>query len=161
MTSSVKPKGSINLKTENTQLCQMRMACPTMVPTSVPMGSIFPTTDPASLPASCSVPVAATTHWHLTGYQQQVLKGASRPGLPDRRRGLNPGKPRAWLAFRKFRAVYSSCAVSTTTNSLPEWQQLYWQANSIKARASNKVSGSSLCIKNMESCLRFPECPQP
>lgn len=74
---------------------------------------------------------------------------------------VHPGKPRAWLAFRKFRAVYSSCASSSTTNSLTEWQQLYWQANSIKAPTSNKVSGSPPCIENMESCLHFPECPQP
>lgn len=88
-------------------------------------------------------------------------RGEPRPGLQEQSKRLNLGKPRAWLAFRKFRAVCSSCGSSSTTNSLTEWQQLYWQANSIKAPASNKVSGSPLCIKNMESCLHFPECPQP
>lgn len=104
---------------------------------------------------------AATTHWHPNGCQNQAVRGNPLPGLRDPLRRLNPGKPRPWLAFRKFRAVSSSCGSSSTTNSLTEWQQLYWQANSIKAPASNKVSGSPLCIKNMESCLHFPECPQP
>lgn len=66
-----------------------------------------------------------------------------------------------WLAFRKCLVVCSSCGASSTTNSLTEWQQLYWQANSIKATATNKVAGSARCITNMESCLRFPKCPQP
>lgn len=95
------------------------------------------------------------------GAKTEPSGGGPRPGLQEQSKRLNPGKPRAWLAFRKFRAVCSSCGSSSTTNSLTEWQQLYWQANSIKAPASNKVSGSPLCIKNMESCLHFPECPQP
>lgn len=66
------------------------------------------------------------------------------------------------LAWRQqILGCLSSCGWSRTTNSLTEWQQLYWQANSIKGPASNNVSGSPLCIKNVESCLHFPECPQP
>lgn len=66
-----------------------------------------------------------------------------------------------WLAFRKCLVVCSSCGASSTTNSLTEWQQLYWQANSIKATATNKVAGSARRITNMESCLCFPKCPRP
>lgn len=120
---------------------------------------------PGRTPLAHQVPAqfqpACATHCPLNGCQNQALQGDTRPSLQDQSKRLNPGKPRAWLAFRKFQAVCSSCGSSSTTNSLTEWQQLYWQANSIKAPASNKVSGSPLCIKNMDSCLHFPECPQP
>lgn len=66
-----------------------------------------------------------------------------------------------WLASGKRLVVCSSCGASSTTNSLTEWQQLYWQPNSIKATATNKVAGSARRITNMESCLCFPKCPRP
>ena len=148
-----------------------RLSCPPITISNIPMGSLFPTRPPQGH-TYCLISVsllnsASATCCHPNGCQKQAppVRGGGRghtlPGLWDQSKRLNPGKPRVWLAFRKFRAVCSSCGSSSTTNSLTEWQQLYWQANSIKAPASNKVSGSPLCIKNMESCLHFPECPQP
>lgn len=134
---------------------------PIIVP-NIPMGSLIPTRSPKVTPHwLIRFQPAPVTHCHPNGCQNQPPQGHTLHGLQDQSKRLNPGKPMAWLAFRKFRAVCSSCGLSSTTNSLTEWQQLYWQANSIKAPASNKVSGSPLCIKNMESCLHFPECPQP
>lgn len=63
---------------------------------------------------------APATCCHPNGCQNQPPQGDTLHGLRDQSKRLNPGKPRAWLAFRKFRAVCSSCGSSSTTNSLTE-----------------------------------------
>lgn len=79
--------------------------------------------------------------------------------LQDKLKRLNPGKPRAWH-LPEIRAVCSSCGSVVQQIHLLNDNSFIGKPIQLKP-ASNKVSNSPLCIKNMESCLHFPECPQP
>lgn len=112
MTSSMQPRAASVQKLKNSQLCQMRLACSPPTLTSILMGSIFPKLVLRSYPCQLAKLLLSPSSCCNTLAPKEVpcpsYKGRLLTWPSGSIARLNPGKPRAWLAFRKFQAVYTA-----------------------------------------------------